>query len=287
MIKTQVPPFLDIELNTHCNKICRKCFQSFNPLEKALMPFDLVQKILKEYAKKKGKSVKFTFRGEPLLYPQLYDAIKLGKELNIPHIILNTNALLLTPSMANDLIEAGLDEIIYSIDACYPITYEKLQGLGFRNITRNIITLHFLKQLHGKGVPKIRVQACKNEVNKQELENGEYHQFWKDFVDEIVITKEFDLKDQTEDDTILEDFCCEDLFERLVILINGDVLPCCAGYDYLNDIVYSIGNIEQNTIEEIYNSKKLEHLRKLHKQGQSHEIEMCRKCRKRKELIKN
>jgi molybdenum cofactor biosynthesis enzyme MoaA len=184
------------------------------------------------------------------------------------------------------MIEIGLDEIICSVDSCNEETYKKLQGNNFEKVVHNIMVLKHLKKLHLSKIPNIRIQTCKNILNRKELENGEYEEFWGDLVDEIKINKELNLFDQTEDFTILKDFCCDDLFERLVVLVDGKVLPCCAAYDYVNDIAYSVGNIHEETIEEIYTSEKLNKLRDLHKKGKSHEIEMCRKCRIRKEMIK-
>lgn len=280
----QMPKYLDIETNTDCNLKCKKCFQSFNTPERERIPFSMIRKLLREYSEKGGQSVKFTFRGEPLLYPRIYDAVKLAKKLGIPHVIFNTNTVLLTPEMTKKLIEVGLDEIICSVDSCNKETYKQLQGNGFKEVVHNIMVLGILR--HCYGIPKVRIQACRNSINNDEIGSGKYKQFWNDYADEIVITKELDLADQVEDFTVLKDFCCEDIFERLVVLVNGDVLPCCAAYDYVNDIAYSVGNIHKKTLEKIYNSKKLNSLRKLHNEGKSHEIEMCRKCRLRKELIK-
>jgi len=247
------------------------------------MPFNMIRKLLREYSEKGGESVKFTYRGEPLLYPRIYDAIKLAKKLGIPHVIFNTNAVLLIPEMTKKLIEVGLDEIICSVDSCNSETYKQLQGNGFKEVVHNIMVLGILR--YCSGIPKVRIQACRNTINNDEIGSGKYKQFWKEYVDEIVINKQFDLSDQEEDYTVLNDFCCEDLFERLVVLVDGTVLPCCAAYDYVNDIAYSVGNIKKKSLEKIYNSKKLNKLRDLHIKGRSHEIEMCRKCRIRKELI--
>lgn len=281
-----VPPLLDVEPTTGCNKTCLKCFQNFNPPQIKQMDFQFTCDLLTEFAEKGGESLKLTYRGEPLLYPQFIDVVSFAKiAMHIPRVVFNTNAFYLSLEMSKKLINIGVDEIICSVDSCRENMYETLQGHGFHIVIRNIFQITILKQLYGKKKPVITIKACKNEYNKEEMESGEFQEFWKNYDVKVVIDDQYDLSDWSEDATVLDNFCCEELWKRLVVLVDGTVLPCCAAYNYNTNEAYSVGNAKTHSLEDIWSSKKIKRLRSLHKEGKSHRIEMCKRCRGRKAVI--
>jgi len=58
------------------------------------------------------------------------------------------------------------------------------------------------------------------------------------------------------------------------ILWNGDVVPCCI--DFYGD--YVIGNVKYSSLKELWNNKKMGHLRKALKQKKHDKIKICSKC---------
>ena len=69
------------------------------------MCYDLID----QAAKLKIPSIKFNWRGEPLLHPKLPEFINYAKEKGILETIINTNATQLKEGLAEELIKSGLD----------------------------------------------------------------------------------------------------------------------------------------------------------------------------------
>lgn len=286
MIDMGYPLQLELELNTDCNLRCPQCFQSRDPLKKEYLPLEKIKDLIDKGSKKGLESVKLQYRGEPLLYPHLIEVITYAKAEGL-YVHFNTNATLLTKEMSINLIKAGLDKIVCSVDGCSKETYNPARLRGrFENVLRNITILQAQKQVLGSKTPAVRVQAVKQQLNKEEIESGNYVNFWSKRVEEVGIERCFDFYDSLEDATPLPDWHCEQLWLRLVILVDGRVLPCCAGINFGDNIIYSMGNIYKETVEQIWNKKRLKIMREAHKGGMSHMFSMCRKCRVRKLVIK-
>lgn len=67
---------------------------------------------------------------------------------------------------------------------------------------------------------------------------------------------------------------CEDPFKLIVIYTNGSAGLCC--WDYNNE--YSIGNITNSSLLELFNSEKAELLRKAITSKQCKNIIPCNRC---------
>ena len=79
--------------------------------------------------------------GEPLLYDDLFDVIRLAKSRISPdgEVGLTTNATLLNDSMVGRLMETGLDFIYFSVDGASKQTYESIRiGASFEAVISNI-----------------------------------------------------------------------------------------------------------------------------------------------------
>ena len=107
---------INLELSSKCNKSCFMCGR--RKLEKqdikprrpryGYIPFSLLEKISKEIPK--GILIQFHNDGEPLMYPQLKEALALFSD-NIR--TLNTNGKLLLDKI--DDIMGNLDSIVISV----------------------------------------------------------------------------------------------------------------------------------------------------------------------------
>ena len=71
-------------------------------------------------------------------------------------------------------------------------------------------------------------------------------------------------------------FPCSHLWSSMVIRWNGDVVPCCR--DLLSGIV--LGNVNDESLSDIWNGKNLIALRKKQKEFRYHEIPICKNCSK-------
>ncbi len=285
MIVGNYPLQLDIELNTDCNYKCIMCIQSIKTPRAYQIPFFIVQMLLLDGAKNGLESIKLNYRGEPLLYKRFEDVIRLARMLGI-YVHFNTNGSLLTRDIAQLLIDTEVNKVIFSVDSSIPRIYNTIRrGGSFSNVFHNIKTLARLKRKIESILPRIRIQAVKQEYNKKEIESRVYDKLWKNSAEEVAWEEELDLLDNSQDYTILSDWHCAQPWQRLIVLANGQVLPCCGGIDYKDDIVYAVGNLNNEKIQDIWLGLPMEALRKHHREGSTHLVQMCRKCRVRKNVL--
>ena len=70
------------------------------------------------------------------------------------------------------------------------------------------------------------------------------------------------------------DFHCHMPWHRVVIRVNGDVLPCCM----VKGLQLVMGNVNGQTVEEIWNGARMRELRQLHKEGRYYDNPVCKRC---------
>jgi len=278
------PIHLDIETITSCNLKCFMCFQSYDPPKPLSMSMDIFKKIIDEGAKKGLCSIKTQYRGEPLLDPRMPEMVKYAKDSDIIEVMFNTNATLLDEEKSRALIEAGLDKLICSVDGCTKDVYENVRiGANFETTLENIKTMQRLKEEMGSKKPIVRVQMVDTPRNHHQID--EYLKFWGEIADHVAIEDMLDWDIKEEDHTPLKDFACAQLWQRLIILADGDVLPCCRATRGGNEKLEVLGNVKEKSISEIWHSDKLNSFRELHKKGDSHKMRLCRLCGMRKSLV--
>ena len=270
-----VPIHLDIELTTQCNYRCIMCFQAMEEIPKIEMPLKLVKRIIKEFAIKGGSSIKFVYRGEPLLYNNLTRVIKYAKKKGIIDTIINTNGSLLNETKALGLIESGLDKLVFSVDSCIPSTYKKIRVGGILPLVeKNIRYIQELKRRLNKKSPLVSVQCIIQDYNKDELESGQFTNYWKGIVDVININPLCVNVLNKIDPGELKGFFCEGVYQRMTIRANGDLCLCC-GIDSDSKI---LGNAYIDSIEDIWLGDQFIQIRDNMDNGDSHLIEPCRIC---------
>jgi MoaA/NifB/PqqE/SkfB family radical SAM enzyme len=108
------PWCLSFELTHNCNARCGHCHRGDAVVEQRATPQRLV-----ELCRKLRPIVAILSGGEPLLYPDLAGLVRLLKARCDPiRVFLNTNAALLTRARFDELVGAGVDEVLVSLD--YP-----------------------------------------------------------------------------------------------------------------------------------------------------------------------
>ena len=108
------PLCLSFELTHNCNARCHHCHRGETVVERRATPERLL-----EVCRELRPLVAILSGGEPLLYPDLPDLVRLLKAGCAPmRVFLNTNAALLTLPRYAELVDAGVDEVLISLD--YP-----------------------------------------------------------------------------------------------------------------------------------------------------------------------
>jgi MoaA/NifB/PqqE/SkfB family radical SAM enzyme len=117
------PLHLDIEPTNVCNLRCPFCATTHNKYNKGFMAEKTWKKILNEAEENHLYSLKFTYRGEPLLHKDLAQMVSYAKNAGVMDVYFNTNAVLLDEPTVRTLIEAGLFRISLSFEGAKKHVY--------------------------------------------------------------------------------------------------------------------------------------------------------------------
>ena len=86
-------------------------------------------------------TIAFMGLGEPLLHPRFLDMVRAAKERGLRAEV-TTNALLLDDAMAKGLLEAGLDQLVVSIDGASAEAFGRVRGASLARVVENVQRLH-------------------------------------------------------------------------------------------------------------------------------------------------
>lgn len=257
-----LPLCLDIETASICDLACPHCFREYIITPDKIMNFELYKKIIDTAVKWKVPSIKLNWRGEPLLNPKLSKFINYAKNNGILEVSINTNATNLDEKKSNELIDSGLDLIIYSFDGGTKKTYEKMRPSRFKNnkfedVLKNIRQFNEIKKKRMKKFPITKIQMVLTNETRKEIKN--FYDLFSNCVDDVTVTQyterggnldsididkrnklanylnQNNLDNETNfyvgaDDEIYVSSGrkpCEQLFQRLMITFDGRVAMCC------------------------------------------------------------
>ena len=273
------PLDLDIEVTSHCNLDCPMCWRTdrlrkdlFGPVEH--MDLGLYRKIVDEAGEGGVAAIKLCLLGEPLMHPNIVEIVRHAKKRGIVDVMFNTNGVLLTERMANDLLEAGIDSIFISFDSEERDTYEKIRvGASFEEVVNNVANLYHLRN---SAVKYSHVQIRVSKVvfpHEGQAEVARFIRFWQDKADAVGFNT-FMKPSESGSEVAEPGACCDMIWQRMSVMTNGDTLPCCS----VNLPLYVLGNLREQSIHELWHGEKMTRLRESHLSGHYGEIPMCATC---------
>ncbi len=273
-----------IEPTRNCNYACPQCpRQGFSEM-KSLDKMELSLGEFKHIMAQIGKyilTVRLWHFGEPLLNKDLPAIVKVAKQYRI-FTATSSNCSLLNKELSGELIDAGLDYLLVSINAATAVTYRELTLTdNFQKVKDNLKYFQELKRERKSRRPFLNLQFIVMKNNFAEIAQmkklSEYIGANKLSFKHIAFKRE---------ELGVEDgkykFCVENAgfcslpFEESVISANGEVTPCAP--DYRNQ--YSMGNIFKNDYRIIWNNEKYRNFRKSVKEDLDG-IDICQNCPKK------
>jgi radical SAM protein with 4Fe4S-binding SPASM domain len=275
------PLHLDIEPTNACNLRCPFCATTHNAYNKGFMKEDVWKKILDEAGENHLYSLKFTYRGEPLLHKDLPKMVKYAKDAGVMDVYFNTNAVLLNDRLIKELLDAGLDRISVSFEGFEKETYEKYRvGSDFSRVVGNVERLKKIRDDAGSKKPLVRVQSVL--VPELQGKEQEYADFWSTRSDEVAYLDMKNEENNPDHRGITYDWACSMLWQRMTITWDGNILPCVHDiYEWMK-----FGNIHDMTIKEAWMSNQEKTYRDFHQHGNAHKIPACDRCPLREDEIR-
>ena len=276
------PLCIDLELAAVCDLACPHCFRQTVATPDKVMEKKLAFKLIDQASELNVPSMKFNWRGEPLLNPKLFEIIDYAKSKGVIETIINTNATKLDEKNSKKIINSGLDLMIFSFDGGTKNSYEKM-GPGrfkentFKEVIENIKTFDRVKKQMNAKYPRTKIQMVLTKDTRSEQD--EFFNLFKDIVDDVSVKqyserggklKDIDDKKKIKaiknihndeikeaevlfdiDDTVFishERLPCEQPFQRLQITYDGKVSMCCYDWSsshavgYVDDLAIKTGN---------------------------------------------
>ena len=274
---TDFPERINVEPTNRCNMQCTLCPHPRMQRSKGFMDLDLFHRIVGECARH-GTAVWLQYMGEPLLHPQIIEMISMAKNAGIQKLGLSTNAFFLNREMGRKILESGLDRLECSVDALDEKGFQESRGSpDFDKVIRNIRRFLLLKREKGASKPVTSIQYMECFVS-QESRITEIRNLWQDVLDAddfIMSIRDYSFAGSVRAVTQpLHRFSCRWIFRSSVILWDGTMVLC--GSDY--DGSAAMGNVNHQTIEEIWKGADLEAVRELHRKRDWNDHPLCRGC---------
>ena len=271
------PLYLLIEPVSACNLRCIMCFQideSFtNSNLMGMMDIKLFKNIIDQAVKGGTKAITLASRGEPTLHPKLGEMLEYcsGKFFEIK---INTNATKLSEKLIHQILKSGVTIMVFSVDSYKKDEYETIRVNGiFEEIVKNVKKFKEIREkFYPNSICETRISGVKVDKKQDPIK---FKNFWKDYVDNVVmVTMENRWDTYHNPKEIMASEACFYLWERMYIWYDGLCNPC--DVDYKSEL--SAGTLKEQTIREIWNSKKFNDLREMHLNGKRNKVYPCDRC---------
>lgn len=248
---------INIELTSYCNKNCWMCGRrkvDSDYLELALeygnMEFALLEKIASQIPN--GIVVQFHRDGDALLYPRFGDAVKLFPN-NVRNIVTN-----------GKLLVEKADEIIGNLETLSVSIFEKDEEAEEQ---REIIKKFLLLKKDEKPFVTLRLIG--------EVDQAPYDEFNQLIIRRVLHEPMGSFGYKKRSPCIPEIGICWDFLQHPCINRKGD-FSICVRFDPKG--LGILGNLNDSTLDELWNGKMRQEWKNLHVQGRRKEIPLCSYC---------
>lgn len=295
IVPLEAPFTIFIASTQTCNFRCSYCTQSLSPQEKQALDFRsvhmndaLFEKIVKDAGEFNGnvKRVVFTGLGEPLMNPRIPWMIQKLNENRIARgYEIITNGYLLDHKMTDALLAAGLTYLRVSIQGLTAKRYQEITGVEI-DFDRLLDNLRYFYERRGNCKLYIKIMdECLVDGETQE----DFFKMFGNTCDHIYVEHLVNAQPSMEgkysekmnpemtfygEQSQLREVC-PFMFYSFQIDAEGNTFPC-PPLGHAKD--FSLGNVRDKSIKEIWYSEKLEELYRMHLTGQREKIAECINC---------
>lgn len=272
------PLSLQVDPASLCNFKCAFCPTGDPKLIKqsgrsqTFMGLDLYKKIIADISRfeRNLKVLRLYKDGEPLLNPHFLDMVRLAKaEPRIERVETTSNGSKLEPVFNEQLVAAGLDRIVLSIEGVTAERYRSFARvrLDFDAFVENVRHLHSIR-----GDLRIHVKTVAQNLDYAAGEDKKFFDTFGPISDGIYIENtvaswpQFDVDGAAPEETDLygrqtvRKTICPYLFYTLSINSDGSVSPCCV--DWNRELV--LGSVADEGLLDIWNGAAMQTLRRQH-----------------------
>lgn len=276
-----------------CNFKCKYCLHALpksehdNISETVYMDMSMFTKYVDEMKlfKKKMKMLRFAGIGEPLMHKDIVKMVEYAKKMDIAESIdIVTNGALLSKTVSDGLIEAGLDRLRISIQGTSSEKYKEVCGANI-NLDEFVQNIKYFYENKKNTQVYIKIIDCA--LNGKEDEKY-FHELFGDICDIIAVehmtptVKGIDYSklnksenyNQTQNGgKIINTNICPQPFYMMQLNPDGIVVPCCSTKYPLR-----VSSSNQKTLEEIWNGEEFNRFRRNMLEGIHFSSTICSEC---------
>ena len=265
-----------VETTAKCNLYCPMCPRESHPQPKQDMADAIFERLVRESGPT-AEHMMLIGLGEPLLDPKIFDRVEHCSRHGIS-VLLSTNGTLLDERASARLLDTPLDHLTLSFDGATRESFEFYRkGARFEKVRDNFV--RFARMKHGRRSRlQLVVQMVRMERNAAEV--ADFIRFWSAVpgVDQVRIKEDETNLVRIDAGHDAGDWKhpCHYLWRGpMYVKQNGDVYPCCQSYMLDGG---PLGNLDSNSLVQIWNSGEMRRMRELHARGRAGEIDICARC---------
>lgn len=220
--------------------------------------------------------------GEPLLNPNFTEMVRYARSKPyIKCIMVTTNGSKLSQALSKKLVKCGLDRIHISLEGMSSEKYRLFSRINL-NFNTLVDQIAYLYSIRGKCEVSVKILY-------ENLAKGEEQKFHKIFakISDSYYIERISPVWPTFDVSSLGSFkesvyrmktrklkVCPYIFYQMAVNSDGTVSACCV--DWKRKLI--VGNVQINSLKEIWNGQLYNKLRIKHLEKRRHEIAYCRNC---------
>lgn len=284
VLPLSVPVDVSLELASHCNMRCGYCYHAdpkHLPFQRGMMPYDTAIQIIDQAAELKVHSLKFNWKGESTLHPEFRSITSYAKLHARGGVFIDrlTNSNFKFPTESEDIF-VGLcnqTKVKVSFDSFDKKVFETQRAGGIWDLT-----YANLRKFHDHPLrksTKLVIQAVRTTLNADEdiagraaIEFPDAEISIRDMVAGRVDKDVTDLEHRQRDTS--ERQSCVQAHVRVIFNHEGKAFPCCPDIGEK----LCLGDINQKSLYEIFNSHEAISLRKSLKDKTAFEKNPCLNC---------
>jgi len=272
-----LPPTAVIAHTHHCNHFCRMCIREAVTFDGPDMEVRLFQKIIDEGAPY-FRYISLDGPGETIMNPEAFRMIRYARSKGI-RMMFSTNATLMKAEIAEEILDSGLDQIIFSVNGTTPEVYQAVHGAASYDKAVENIRRFLRRKCERKAPTIVTIQmVCLPQTLPQA---GDFYRQWRGVhgvnsvrvKKDVVCVEPVQIK-EARPRPPRRNPCARLWYGPVLIETNGDVYATPG-------VLYKagpVGNLRQSRLSEIWNNERMQAMRRAHAQGDESPFRECVDC---------
>ena len=269
LIPARAPEQILLDVTNRCPLSCKRCPQPILRTQPNYRPGDISFELFQTLANQISERTILTITGdgEPLVVTKLPEMVKYATDRKVAVRVI-TSGLIMSEKTTRQLIEANISFIDFSLDAATKESYDQVRlDSNFDKVMGHVNRfLELRTEIQGEE-PETKVLVNMIDQPETHHEIPAFFNMWKDKVDRIYVrplhsvANFIPLDNMSGTGNSVDRIPCRVLYDRLVVDHLGNVFFCPLGWGRKEAMV---GNITNETIQQIWNGQKLNNIRESH-----------------------